>query len=146
MECEICKKIYTNKFTLKRHVKQFHSEGSESGMEEESNDSSTEKEDDSSTVYGLCDMDDVSINEEESIHFEDKELNNWYIIMKITNLKDKFNKLKDCSELWNDDNNLQLCVDTLRYGVHRLSCIIHELENGEILPHIKDEIKRLRDQ
>ena len=65
--------------------------------------------------------------------------------MRITNLKDKLPRLKNIDELWQSEENLQLCVDTLRYGVHRLTCIIHELENGEVLPLIKEEIKRLRE-
>jgi hypothetical protein len=66
--------------------------------------------------------------------------------MRITNLKDKLPKIKDYDELWENQENFHLCVDTIRYGVQRITTIIHELENGEILPLIQEERKRLRQQ
>ena len=160
MQCKYCNKVYSNKSNLTRHMKHFHSD-----IESQS-DNETSKEDNESHITtddnetgqskssnnSLQDMDEdmksliCELNDDETIEFTDCELINWRIIARITNLKDKLPKLKHDEEFWKNENNLQICVDTLRYGIHRLTCILKELENGEILPQIKEEIKHLREK
>ena len=168
MECEICKKKYTTKYTLRKHKERYHNDddNEEIGDNEESADNDSDDNEESGDNYSddneshmqveeksnaSTEMDSfiAELNEdddelEEKLEFKENELSNWTVIMRITNLKDKLSRLKSIDELWQSEENLQICVDTLRYGVHRLTCIIRELKNGEVLPHIKEEIKRLR--
>jgi len=164
MECEICKKKYATKYTLRKHKESIHNDDdNEESADNDSDDNEESGDNDSDDNESHMQVEEKSnastemdsfiaeLNEdddelEEKLEFKENELSNWTVIMRITNLKDKLSRLKSIDELWQSEENLQICVDNLRYGVHRLTCIIRELENGEVLPHIKEEIKRLREQ
>jgi len=153
MECEICKKKYATKYTLKKHKERYHNDDTEESGDNDSDENESHMQvDEKSNASADVDSLIAELNEddddelEEKLEFKENELSNWTVIMRITNLKDKLSRLKSIDELWQSEENLQICVDTLRYGVHRLTCIIRKLENGEVLPHIKEEIKRLREQ
>ena len=99
MECQYCAKNCTTKYTLKRHLKQFHRDKSRDGseMDDDRSVSETRKmHNDNMSDSG----DDDYLLDEDKREFDGQELTNWRIIMKLSNLKEKLpEKLTSINEL-----------------------------------------------
>lgn len=161
--CQECNKSYSTIYNLKRHQKTIHDNRSEesdnadkssTGSEnidtvedEKSSQKSNSTTSSSSAFNSILTTDEDAFRydaDDKVLNLDDNERYVWKRLIKSIDPEKIHGEVKVVSDLWKDENNLKDVKDQLSNVLWKIQHYIATLNEGEIYPQIKEEIKALQ--